>query len=416
MTKTLRNIIYRLKRPYHFIKTGLLKGAVAAYRYDYPAKDLTILGITGTDGKTTSSTMLYHVLKKSGKRVALLSTVAAYIDDEEIDTGFHVTSPQPDELHAFLRRMVDNGIEYVVMEVTSHGLYQYRNWGVKPYIAGITNITNEHLDYHVTYENYVEAKAELAEKAQIAIINKDDRSHGPLQRILKNSDAQVETYEANGRIYHAAKNAIEDRFPEAYNQMNARMVYAMARELDIDATSIADAFGTFPGVPGRMEEIPSDQPFEIIVDFAHTSNGLEQALQALRDKRNQKPKTKQGRIIAIYGCAGLRDIEKRPLMGKIGSSLADIAIFTAEDPRTENVWSIIRQMKSGITENHDKVLSIPDRKEAIRYAMEELAEPNDTVGIFGKGHERSMCYGTTEYPWHDKTAVLEILQEIEQEE
>ncbi len=413
MSHALKNALYHAKRPYHLLKTGLLKGAVAERRYDFPARDIEILAITGTDGKTTTSTMLYHLLKEAGVRVALLSTVAAYIDDEEIDTGFHVTSPQPDELHKFLRDMVDRGIEYIVMEVTSHGLYQYRNWGVTPTIAGVTNITREHLDYHITYENYVAAKAMLLEQAEKGFINKDNMSHGPLQRILKPAPTRVESYSATDRIYHTVKHAIEDRFPEPYNRMNARLAYNMARELDISTDDIAAAFASFPGVPGRMEAIPSKQPYDIIVDFAHTANGLEEALEALRKRRSQRPPEDRGRIIAIYGCAGLRDIEKRPLMGEIGTRLADLAVFTAEDPRTENVWSIIRQMKSGVTNNHDKIISIADRRDAIKFAMTELAQPNDVIAIFGKGHERSMCYGTTEYPWHDKTAVLEILQTIE---
>src|SRR5260221_28136 len=164
-------LLYQLKRPFHLLKTGLLKGFPAQVKYKFPARKLKIIAITGTDGKTTSSTLLYHVLQKAGKKVALLSTVAAYIGNEEIDTGFHVTTPDPKALQGFLRKMVDEEYEYLVLEATSHGMYQYRLWGIQPMLAGVTNITREHLDYHVTYDLYLQAKVELLKKAKVAVIN-----------------------------------------------------------------------------------------------------------------------------------------------------------------------------------------------------------------------------------------------------
>jgi UDP-N-acetylmuramoyl-L-alanyl-D-glutamate--2,6-diaminopimelate ligase len=391
---------YRLKRPFHFIKTGILRGLVGQLQYGFPANKLKIITITGTDGKTTSSTLLYHVLKTAGKKVALLSTVAAYIGQDEIDTGLHVTSPDPKHMHRILRRMVNEGMEYVVLEVTSHGAYQYRTWGISPLIGGVTNIAHEHLDYHLDYDEYIKAKALILDKSKSIVLNADDGSFNKLRRILKKKNQVVSTYSATDRIAPSVAGAISRRFPEAYNNMNSRLVYTIARQLDVPAAQIAEGIETFPGVIGRMQEVPTRRPFTIIVDFAHTPQGLEAALTALR-----KRVTGSGRLIAVHGAAGLRDSQKRPVMGKISSDIADLVIFTAEDPRTEDVWAIIRQMKENITDNIDKVMSIADRGKAIDFAINNLAQKGDVIGIFGKGHEKSMCFGTTEYPWNDVEAV-----------
>lgn len=395
-----KNLLYHIKRPYHFVKTGLLNGLPAQIRYLFPARKITILAITGTDGKTTSSTMLYHVLQTAGYKVALLSTVAAYLGDEEIDTGFHVTSPQPKDLQQFMRKMVNAGYTHLVLEVTSHGVYQYRIWGTRPTIAGVTNIDMEHLDYHVTYDNYLQAKAELLAKAQTAVLNADNRSYNKLKKILRKK--KTLSYSEDMDLPRSVSSTIKQRFPEQYNQMNARLVYTIARQLGIEDNDFNAAITSFSGIPGRMEIVPLKKPFTLIVDFAHTPQGLESALQAI------KKQYKQSRIIAVVGCAGLRDFAKRPVMGEIAARLADLAIFTAEDPRTEDVWSIIRQMKEQLTENHNKVISIADRGEALTFAINELAKKDDVVVIFGKGHEKSMCYGTVEYLWNDKEAALAI--------
>jgi UDP-N-acetylmuramoyl-L-alanyl-D-glutamate--2,6-diaminopimelate ligase len=402
----LANFLYHIKRPYHLVKTGLLKGLRAEFKYGFPAQKLHVIAITGTDGKTTTSTMLYHILKQAGKKVALLTTVAAYIGDEKIDTGFHVTSPDPESLHKFFKQLVDEEYEYVVLEVTSHGMYQYRTWGVMPLIAGITNVANEHLDYHINYQQYLEAKAELLTKSSFALVNDDDQSAFQLKKILRAEKTPFATYSLEDGIHHTIKKVIEKRFPEKYNQSNARLAFAISQKLQIPVKEYKKAIADFPGIPGRMEVIQT-KPFKVIVDFAHTPQGLEAALTALR--KQLKKQTKKGRLIAVYGAAGLRDFKKRPVMGKIGSELADLVVFTAEDPRTEDVWAIIRQMKEGLTKNHNKIVSIANRGEAIDFALKKLAKPGDIVGIFGKGHEQSMCYGTVEHPWDDRKAARETL-------
>src|SRR5258708_8763204 len=225
-----KTALYYLKRPFHLLKTGLLKGAPGEMKAGFPARKLKILAITGTDGKTTSSTLLYHTLKQAGKKVALLSTVAAYIGDEEIDTGFHVTTPDPALLQQFMRRMVEAGYEYLVLEATSHGIYQYRLWGIQPLIVGITNITMEHLDYHVNYELYLLAKAELAKKSNTVVINADDElSFTHLKREFRGTKLQVLTYSQQDPLPKTILAAIKTRFTEPYNFINCRLVYIMAK-------------------------------------------------------------------------------------------------------------------------------------------------------------------------------------------
>ncbi len=403
----LKKLIYKLKRPFHFVKTGLLNGLPAQISNKFPARKLHITTITGTDGKTTSSTMLYHVLKSAGIQVGLISTVAAYVGDTQIDTGFHVTSPQPADLQRFMRAMVDQGFTHLVLEMTSHGSYQYRDWGVRPQVAGVTNIAHEHLDYHLTYDEYLAAKARLLAQAPTVVLNEDDGSYARLKRFM-GYDHNIITYSSTDKLPKIVRTAILNRFPESYNQMNARLVYAIASKIGVSDTDFSQALTSFVGVPGRMESVPTRRNLDVIVDFAHTPQGLESVLTAVRQK--MKRAHSQGRLIAVGGCAGLRDRAKRPLMGEIATRLADIAVFTAEDPRTEDVWSIIRQMKEQLKSGHEKVVTVADRGQAIELAVNHISEPGDHIVIFGKGPEKSMCYGTTEYPWSDVDAVAAALQ------
>ncbi len=403
----IKELIYRFKRPFHLVKTGLLRGLPAEIKYHFPARKLRIICITGTDGKTTSSTLLYHVLKKAGRKVALLTTVAAYIGDQSIGTGFHVTTPDPRQLQAFLARMVSGGYQDLVLEATSHGIYQHRLWGIHPFLVGVTNISFEHLDYHVTYDAYLAAKAILIKDSQIAVLNADDElSYNKLRKVLQSSSTQITTYSQADSLPNTVREAIIRRFPQAYNQMNARLVYAMSQKLGIDPASFVKAVAAFPSVVGRMQTVVKKKNIEVVVDFAHTPNAVRAVLTALRQRISAE---KLNRLIAVFGCAGLRDWQKRPKMGRIGAELADIVIFTAEDPRTEDVWSIIRQMKQDLRPFHAKVLSICDRGEAINFAVQQLAEPGDIVALLGKGHEQSMCYGKKEYPWSDAKVAQEAI-------
>jgi len=407
MFRQIATYIYRLKRIYHFFKTGVLRGLVGQIKFQFPAAKLKIITITGTDGKTTSSSLLYHVLKSAGKKVGLISTVAAYIGDEQIDTGFHVTSPDPFLVQKLLRSMVDQGIEHVVIEVTSHGEYQYRTWGLHPLLAGLTNITHEHLDYHLTYDLYVAAKIWSLKKAKTIVVNADDQSFAKIKKALDFKKKEVITYSASDTIFSLVSGAIKRKFIQNYNQMNARLIYCLAQKLEISNKDFVTAIDSFPGVDGRMQEIKNNKGIRVIVDFAHTPNGLESALTSLK-----KEVPKGNKLIAVYGCAGLRDRQKRPMMGKIGVEIADLVVFTAEDPRTEDIWSIIRQMKEQLVEGHDRIVSIADRKQAITFALTKLAQKGDIVVLLGKGHEKSLCYGLIEYPWSDSVVAEDILKNL----
>jgi UDP-N-acetylmuramoyl-L-alanyl-D-glutamate--2,6-diaminopimelate ligase len=333
--------------------------------------------------------------------------VGAYIDGQSFDTGFHVTSPSPDQLFAFMKKMLKHQIEYLILEFTSQGAYQYRLFGITPIIAGVTNIDQDHFDYHLNYQNYLEAKAIVLQKAKTVVLNEDDQSYYRLKRLLPSSKYHVLDYNQEKKFSPKIEQAIKIRFPELFNQSNAHLVTTIALELGLDPTIICQALLNFQGVPGRMQFIENKKGFKIVVDFAHTPQGLRAALTALRSymKKEKMP----GNLIAVYGCAGLRDAIKRPIMGEIGVELADLLIFTAEDPRTEDIWSIIRQMKENLTQGHNKILSIPDRQEAIDFAIQKLAKKGDLVAVFGKGPEKSMCYGTTEILWSDEAAVKRSL-------
>lgn len=393
-----KQLIYRAKKTQHFFKTFLFQALPATIQNGFPANKLKIIAITGTDGKTTSSTLAYHVLHAAGKKVALISTVAAYIGDEAIDTGFHVTTPEPRQLQELLKKIVDKGFEYVVLETTSHGIYQYRTWGVKPFITGLTNITlNEALDYHFSYDNYVKAKVAKLAQGETIVINGDDKqSFEKVSQLLSEKGKHFLTYSTKNTNPKEVWSAIMKRFPEPYNHSNSLLVWTIAEQLGVTEDQFADAIETFEGVPGRMQQVKNNLGLNIIVDFAHTPNALYQALTSL--KKDLKSGNK---LISVFGCAGLRDPRKRYDMGKVSAEQADYSVFTAEDPRTEDIWTIFRQMTETLTAHHNRIHTIPDRQIAIDFALHTLAKKGDTVVICGKGHEQSLAYGNTEYLWND---------------
>lgn len=416
MPTALDQLIYHLKRPYHLLKTGLLRALPAQLKTGFPARKLKIIAVTGTDGKTTSSTLIYHLLKSAGKKTGLISTVAAYIGREELETGLHVTSPDPRQLQQILQKMVEANLEYVVLEVTSHGAYQARTAGIKPDYAALTNLAHEHLDYHLKPEFYLQAKAIILNKAKKVVLNADDSYYQKLRQQLHQPANQILTYSQESALPKSVLAAAKKRFVESYNWQNTRLAYTVVKDIGLTDQEIAQGLADFPSIPGRMEELETDQPFRVFIDFAHTPQAIEAALTSLQKQLHKsqgsgRPK-KIGRLIAVYGAAGRRDQSKRPLMGKIGAELADLVIFTAEDPRTENVWTIIRMLKQDIHENINRVLSIPDRRRAIEFALKELAQEGDIIAILGKGHEQSMCYGTQERPWSDVTVTKEILAQL----
>ena len=389
-------MLQKLKNIYHFCVA-----LAAAAWYRWPGRSLTLIGVTGTDGKTTTTTLIYHLLKTAGKKVVMVTSVAAYIGNEAIDTGFHVTSPDPWALQRLLRRVADADYQYLVLEVTSHGLDQYRILGCNFYLSVLTNITHEHLDYHKTLAEYIKAKARLFKLSRLSILNRDAAVFGKIKQLLIGC-TRIKTYSLKEPLDKIIMAAIDTTFPARYNQENPLAAAPAVLELRLNPAIIAKGLHSFPGVPGRLEAVPNNKGLHVIIDFAHTPNGLKAVLTELRHRL--KPGK---RLIAVFGAAGLRDHTKRPIMGQVAAQLADTVILTAEDPRTEDVNDIISQIASGAPKFAFDQL--PNRQAAINYAIIETAKPGDIVGIFGKGHEPTMCLGTTEYPWSDRQAALKAL-------
>lgn len=408
---------------------------LSASYYDFPGRKLTVIGVTGTDGKTTTSNLFFGILKAAGIKAGMVTTVNALIGDQVVDTGFHVTTPEANDVQRYMAQMVDAGLTHVILESTSHGLAQGRVTACEYDIGVVTNITHEHLDYHGNYENYRAAKARLFKLCarsvkkpgveKLAVLNRDDRSYDFLKSFVKvpqvaygraegsNVHATNIEYSPGGMKFIVSVNNSEE-FEIAspligeFNLSNILAAVSAARVgLNIDAPVIQTGITSLKAVTGRMEPIDLGQDFTAIVDFAHTPNALEVALNAVR-------KLTSGRVIAIFGSAGLRDRAKRRMMAEVSARLADVTVITAEDPRTESLDAILDEMgkaaeSQGAVEGKTYI-KVPDRGEAIRRAI-KMAKPGDLIVACGKGHEQSMCFGTTEYLWDDRTAMKAALAE-----
>ncbi|MBE3067103.1 MAG: UDP-N-acetylmuramoyl-L-alanyl-D-glutamate--2,6-diaminopimelate ligase [Chloroflexi bacterium] len=409
---------------------------LAAAFYSNPGRKLTVIGVTGTDGKTTTCNLLYQILLAAGLEAGLISTVNAVIGDEVLDTGLHVTTPDAPDVQRYLARMVAAGLTHVVLETTSHGWAQYRVDACEFDIGVITNITHEHLDQHGSYENYRAAKARLFQSLdktlpklqgnpRLSVLNRDDSAYETLSRIAPGPQVcygldLAADIRADSAIYspqgiHFDAVGSDFRVPVTsplvgeYNVSNCLAALAAAvRGLGIDPEIAARGIAALTGIPGRMERIDLGQPFSAIVDFAHTPNALRVAIETVRKMTDKQ-------VIVIFGSAGLRDKEKRRMMAQVAAELADVSILTAEDPRTELLDRILEEMAVGARakggEEEKTFWRVPDRGEAIRFGV-RLAQPGDIVMACGKGHEQSMCFGTTEFPWDDRTAMRAALSEF----
>lgn len=392
----ISSVIQRIKNLYHGFSALL-----ANVWYRWPSRKLRVVGVTGTDGKTTTVTLIDHILSVAGKKSGFISTVEAKIDNQKIPGGLHTTTPDPWQLQRLVKLAVDRGLEFLVLEASSHGLDQHRLAGINFQVGVLTNVTREHLDYHRTYQRYLQAKAKLFKRSKIVVLNKDDDSYSLL---VKHYKLRVKSYAIKKQADFTPKNfKFTTKLPGEYNQYNCLAAIATCSALGIDKKLIQEAVASFKGVKGRMEEVEAGQPFRIFVDFAHTPNGLRQVLQATRPLV-----AKQGRLIVVFGSAGRRDVGKRPLMGQVAGELADEIILTADDSRDEPTERIIDQIAQGTSK---KVQKIPDRRQAIQAAL-KMAKNGDVVLLCGKGHERSLTIGNQELPWDEKKTVLEIWQKI----
>ncbi|MDO8498819.1 MAG: UDP-N-acetylmuramoyl-L-alanyl-D-glutamate--2,6-diaminopimelate ligase [bacterium] len=400
MVSKIRKLI-----PYPVINLGkhLPEAVLANIKYNFPGRKLRVIGVTGTDGKTTTVNMIYKMLQNAGKKVSMISTINAVIGGKNYDTGFHVTNPGPSDTQKYLKMAQNHGDEFVVLEVTSHGLVQFRVWGVPFEIGVITNITHEHLDYHLTFENYLQAKAKLIMGVKYAVLNADDPSFEMLAKITL---GEIESFGLNGKAKVNCKNfPLKLKIPGEFNLLNALAAASVGKILGLEEKVIRKSLESFTGLVGRMEEIPNKRGIKVVVDFAHTPHALEQALRALRTHT-------KGKLIAVFGCAGERDREKRPMMGRISAKFAGITVLTDEDPRFEDRDKIIEEIMEGAVKAGARLgknlFTEVDREKAIELAI-SLAAKGDTVGIFGKGHEKSMNYRGVEKPWSDQRAALKIL-------
>ncbi len=401
-------------------------GVLAAAWHGFPSQRMGVIGVTGTDGKTTTSNLIHSIFTAAGLRTSVLTTVNARIGDQEQDTGLHTTTPDALDLQRYLRQMADTGSEWAVLETTSHGLSQWRVAGTAYDIAVVTNITHEHLDEHGNYEGYLRAKGRLLEilnhtpaKPNIpkaTVLNADDRSYPHLRAYQAPNLVSYGIHEGEVRAFEiehrptglrfvvegfGRRLSIETPLMGMFNVYNSLAAITTALIANLDSHAIVQGLAHPPAIPGRMEHIDRGQDFTAIVDFAHTPFALAAALRTAREMTT-------GRVIVVFGSAGLRDVRKRQMMGEIAGMLADLTIITAEDPRTEDLNHIMTASAQACKAAGGKFLMVADRYRAIQRALSE-AQPGDVVMVCGKGHEQSMCFGETEYPWDDRQALRHAL-------
>ena len=367
---------------------------IGANFFGHPAKAMTMVGITGTNGKTSSTLLLKHILETvQGAKVGLIGTMENLVGQEVIPT--ERTTPESFEVQALFARMRDAGCRYVVMEVSSHAIALDRVGTVRYDVAAFTNLTEDHLDFHETMENYCDTKAELFRNCGRAVMNCDDPWFA---RMRTGATCQVLTTSVNGTaglyakdvdmradgigfcaVYGEKTVAVQLPIPGKFTVYNALTALGCALQLGISLEDAAAALGTAKGVKGRVEVVPTPgKPYTVLIDYAHSPDGLENVLSSVRDFC-------KGRLIAVFGCGGDRDRTKRPIMGRIGVELADIAIITSDNPRTEEPAAIIRDILEG-TGNAVNQVVVENRIEAIHYAM-DIAQKNDIIVLAGKGHE-----------------------------
>lgn len=393
-------------------------GIIAANFYDNPSKKIKLIGVTGTNGKTTSVTLMYKLFKALGYRVGLLSTVENRIQDEVIKSSH--TTPDQISLNALLNRMVGEGCSYAFMEVSSHAIHQNRIAGIEFAGAVFMNITHDHLDYHGTFDHYIGCKKRLFDdlnSSAFALVNMDDKRG---QVMFQNTKASQVTFglkfmtDFKARIitnsYQGLELDINDksvwfRLIGKFNAYNLLAAYAVACELGEDSDDVLMILSGIDAASGRFEVVANPLDVVAIVDYAHTPDALENVLKTIDSFRSGNEK-----VITVVGCGGDRDKTKRPLMGSIAAKWSDKVIFTDDNPRSENPEEIINQITSGVGRSLlKKVLTIRDRQEAIKTAC-SIAEPNDILLVAGKGHETYQEIDGVRYDFDDKLVLRNMLE------
>ena len=389
----------------------------AACFYNHPEREMTILGVTGTNGKTSTTYMVKSIAEHTGKKVGLIGTIQNMIGSEVIETGR--TTPESADLFALLRRMADEKADLVVMEVSSHALAQDRVYGIRYHVALFTNLTQDHLDYHKTFDNYLQAKKRLFEQCEIAVINHDDPY---AERIMEGLECPIYTigihtpasYNASNIDIHTGGVSFLLRTPKGENRIslhisglfsiyNAMGAAAMMQLTGYSLKEISQGLETLSGVAGRLQSVDTNgRPFSVYVDYAHTPDALENVLTTVRSFA-------KARVIALFGCGGDRDRAKRPLMGEIGGRNADYVIVTSDNPRSENPEAIIRSIEDGVKKTGTPYVAILDRREALKYALDMMKE-DDILVVAGKGHENYQEINGVKHHFDDKEIVEELLR------
>ncbi len=388
--------------------------------FDKPSEKLCIIGITGTNGKTTTSYMLAHILSQNGIKCGIIGTNGVVVG--ETYRPLSNTTPDAVTIHSLFSEMVKNGITHVVMEVSSHALDQKRTWGIRFKVGIFTNLSMDHLDYHETMEKYAVSKLKLFEQSDICVMNRDD-CFSELFFNYREHDSSVVTYSAHSDADYRAENihvscegnkfdivqvksftsvCVEQKMQGLFNVYNALAAFTAAVVLGVEVQQISLAISSFLGVKGRMENVPTGKEFSVIIDYAHTPDGLGKVLSSIRSYC-------KGEILTVFGCGGNRDKSKRPLMGKIAVAFSDKVIVTSDNPRDEAPDKIIEDILVGIQDD-PKVLAITDRREAIRKAL-SLAKKDDVILLAGKGHETYQIINGVKYHFDEREEIEKYLKE-----
>lgn len=385
--------------------------------FSNPAEKLKLIGLTGTNGKTTTTFLIKQILENMGKKVGLIGTVQNMVGDEVYPA--HYTTPDPHELQSLLRKMVDAGCEYCVMEVSSQALAQGRVNGIHFLLGAFTNLTQDHLDYHKTWENYFQAKRLLFKACDIAVTNIDDKNG---LKIVSDLPCKVVTYSVdNNSADYTAKNVafspagvryelvcdkigrVSCPIPGRFSVYNSLCAASVALALGFDFDDVLRAISNSKGVKGRIEVVPTGTDYTVIIDYAHSPDGLENIISSLKE-------IAKGRVVTVFGCGGDRDRTKRPKMGKIAADLSDFCVVTSDNPRSENPSKIIDDILDGMKDTKTPYKVVENRKEAIAWAMNN-AKPDDIILLAGKGHETYQILPTGTIHFDEREVIAEVLEE-----
>lgn len=404
----------------------LVESMIMTTKYGFPGRKLKIIGVTGTNGKTTTSFMIHSMLNEAGIKTALSTTIGYGVGDKIVHQKIHMTTTKSEILQKRLKSFAKAGAEWVIVETSSHALAQNRVWGVPYQVAVMTNITHDHLEYHGTFERYLEAKTKLFKMAskngmKLGIANAEDPNANAFLKYvsnkttygLKKGDLQATnvSLRADGSSYTASIDGdsydITVNIPGEFNISNSLAAVAVGRSLGLSKKQIEEGIASLQTVEGRMNVVDAGQKFKVIVDFASTPDGFEKFFQ------NMRPLVK-GQLIAVFGSAGERDKTKRAKQGAIAAKYADTVILTEEDDRKEDGLTIIEQIAEGAIKQGKKegktLFSIHSREEAIGFAMTLAKDKNDTVVLLGKGHEKTIERADGEYPWNETEAAKAALE------